>query len=682
MPATIHLISLGIASQAQLPGNAKVALQQAEVIIGSERQIATLEHLQLQQDNPSVQFHTLPSPLKQLTQTLPALNANQMCILASGDGLFYGIGQWIQQQFPQHNLCFYPNISSIQSACHKLGWSLQNVTTLSAHGRPLNALIPHLRRNKKFAILTDHASHPKAIAELLQRLNFNNATLSVCEQLGYDNERISHYTLNELLTLDKTFDPLHVTLIHCLGDGNEITPEFPGIIDNAFITDSEPGKGLITKQAIRLHILAALQPTANDIGWDIGAGCGGVTVEWARYNPLGQVHAIEQHPQRFAILQQNIQKFGVMQNTIPTCADIFNCLNSLPSPNKIFIGGHGNQLAPLLKQCWNALQPGGTLVVSAVTESSKTHCHQFIETNTITDSEWLEVATKKGQALAGQLLMRPSLPVTLISLTKPHNTDQNKQIESAQAATPLNATVESTPKTGTLTGIGLGPGDPSLLTIKAQQCIEQLDVVSYLESPDGTSQAKDIARHALTNNPNAILLPIPMVYKKDRTQANKAYDLAADTMSKYLNEGNNVGFLCEGDPLFYGSFMYLLERLTPTYSCQVIPGITSLQAASSQICQPLCELTQNLAILNGRNSDEAITNALNTFDHLVILKVGQHRAHLLKLIDNTGRTADTTYCENLTRETENITRDVSHLSGDAPYFSLLLVNRQKQRQDK
>jgi|GEM_PF-45013 len=654
----LHLISLGMHADAQLDSAAITALKQSNYVIGSARQWASLAHLGLLQHNPALQFYPLPAPLSDLPPLLASITAQNISLLASGDGLFYGLGQWLTQQYPAAKKQFYPNVSSIQTACHRLGLPWQDMTVVSCHGRPLATLIPRLRRHRYFALFTDAQSQPKAVATLLATLGFDASTMWVCERLGYPDECIQHFSVDALRQTQKIFDPLHVTLFQCEGVGSPITPEFPGIADDAFATDGEAGKGLLTKQAIRLHILAALQPTTGDIGWDIGAGCGGVTVEWARYNRFGELIAIEQNDQRVDLLRQNIARFGVMRNVTVQHANVLDCWSRLPPPNKVFIGGHGGQLSAILHQAWQHLLPGGTLVVSAVTEASKLHCLQFIQAKHLEDHQWLEIALKKRESLAGQLFMRPALPVTLITLYKALDLPSPKQAN-----------------TGTLIGVGLGPGDPELLTLKADKTIRQADVVAYLENQAQVSLAKQIALPSLRQNPQAIHLPIPMHYDKDRQLANQAYDTAAETIASYLDRGQKVAFLCEGDPLFYGSFMYLLARLGADYPCQVVAGISAVQAVSAQTLQPLCQLQENLAVLNGRNSDAQIQAALCQFDHLVILKVGRQRPRLLALIASCERTQDTLYSEYLTCEQEKIVRDVSTLSGPAPYFSLLLVSR-------
>jgi len=428
----IHVIGLGVTETEQLSSNALASLTQAELVIGSKRQLEVVQPSLDKQD-------TLLLPkLNQLKTVIEESTASQVVVLASGDPLYYGIGRWLSKQFSAEQLRYYPAVSSIQAACHSIGLSLQDAKVISLHGRPVLTLRRHLAQQRYLVILTDQNSTPQKLASLCQEAGFDQSTIWVCERLGYENQQIRSFTIDQLIddtavndSTDKLcFDPLHVTIIKVAGQ-TQYLPSFPGIPDHHFITDSEAGRGLITKREVRLAILSLLQPAPNDIAWDIGAGCGGVAVEWALWNPLGSVHAIEHHPTRFDCLEQNQRRFGVVDNLIPVLGRAPDILSELPKANKIFIGGSDGELPLLLTSLWQALPAGGVIVASAVMESSRMQLIQFadqaIQTDTSAQPEFsqgqvetLQVAVSRGGQLAGQLLYRPSLPVTLFKFTK-HN---------------------------------------------------------------------------------------------------------------------------------------------------------------------------------------------------------------------------------------------------------------------
>jgi len=228
---------------------------------------------------------------------------------------------------------------------------------------------------------------------------------------------------------------------------------------------------------------------------------------------------------------------------------------------------------------------------------------------------------------------------------------------------------------GNFIGVGVGPGDPQLMTLKAYHLIQNAEVICYLTDKNNYSHAKDIARNAVAlMSKDSIEIAIFMPMEKDRANANIAYDKASKEIITQLSTGKNVIFLCEGDPLFFGSYSYLLERLQGTFSCQVVPGISSVNAAASALVRPLTALTDSFAVLSGRHSEEFLQQNLRQHDSLVIMKAGKSRPKILAALAATNRTLDASYLEYIGRENEFIEDNVSLLANEAgPYFSLFVV---------
>ncbi|WP_299177587.1 precorrin-6y C5,15-methyltransferase (decarboxylating) subunit CbiE [uncultured Neptuniibacter sp.] len=414
----IHVVGLGVSHTAELSSEAQRALQQVDLVIGSARQLTTIEAL-LPIGKTTVELPKLVE-LKPLIDDVLAEQKSVM-ILASGDPLFYGIGRWFSRHFAQSDLRFYPAVSSLQTACHRLGIALQDLEVLSLHGRPLAKLKTRLRQNQPLLILTDSQSYPQAIAKLCVDSGFPHARLTVLETLGYPQEQIRTFTADARVLDNCEFDPLHLTLVEP-GLNLGYLPEFPGIPDQHFITDADkPGKGMISKREVRLSILSLMQVNAEDRVWDIGAGCGGVAVELAYWQPLASVDAIEHHPERLACLTANRERFGVVSNLNIVTGRAPTVLAGLALPNKVFIGGSGGELPQLLAQVWALLPDKGVLVASAVTENSKQILMDFWQLRADagdSQQETTQVAVSRGETLAGQLMYRPNLPVNLFKFTK------------------------------------------------------------------------------------------------------------------------------------------------------------------------------------------------------------------------------------------------------------------------
>ncbi len=255
------------------------------------------------------------------------------------------------------------------------------------------------------------------------------------------------------------------------------------------------------------------------------------------------------------------------------------------------------------------------------------------------------------------------------------------ETETSESDLPLSdaigqATKQNVAK-GRLIGVGVGPGDPELITLKAFRLIQSAEVVSYLTNPEGVSQAKHIAGEAFESichdqEQIGILMPMSM----DRDAANLAYDAGAFAIRKALDKGKDVVFLCEGDPLFFGSFAYLMERLEAVYECVVVPGVSSIHAAASALKHPLTMLKESFAVVSGRHTDHQIEQALKQHDSVVIMKAGRERPRILSLLESTQRLNDAQYLEYIGRDNEYICTDVSELGIESgPYFSLFVVTR-------
>ncbi len=256
--------------------------------------------------------------------------------------------------------------------------------------------------------------------------------------------------------------------------------------------------------------------------------------------------------------------------------------------------------------------------------------------------------------------------------------------ETTIAKTTIGATVgiakESTngARTGTLFGIGIGPGDPELLTFKAARLIEQSAVVSYIQNPEGHSLGREIAAEHIQSS--HIELPIVYRMSRDRGKINAAYDQAATAIKQHLKQGHDVAMLCEGDPLFYGSFNYLLERLKVDFPCEVVPGINSVQAVAAATQAPLIMQNQTLAVVSARNADSRILQALSTHDSIAILKAGPHRPRLMALLKQSGRWHHACYVTRATQTNEVVYHTLDELPAETgDYFGLMLI-RPEQKQ--
>jgi precorrin-2/cobalt-factor-2 C20-methyltransferase len=230
--------------------------------------------------------------------------------------------------------------------------------------------------------------------------------------------------------------------------------------------------------------------------------------------------------------------------------------------------------------------------------------------------------------------------------------------------------------TGTLYGLGIGPGDPDLITLKALKLLQATKVLAYPALEDGDSLARAIIAPHLTEPKTEIAVRIPMTVERAPAQA--AYDDAAEELGEYLAKGEDVVVLCEGDPFFYGSFMYLFGRIAEKYPVEVVPGVSSLTACATALQSPLSARNDILTVLPAPLPSEILRDRLRDTDSAAIMKVGRHFSRVRDIIIDLGLAENARYIERATMQTERIL-PLSDVPDDAaPYFSMILIHKRGQ----
>ena len=224
---------------------------------------------------------------------------------------------------------------------------------------------------------------------------------------------------------------------------------------------------------------------------------------------------------------------------------------------------------------------------------------------------------------------------------------------------------------GTLFGVGVGPGDPKLMTIKAGEVIRGADVLAYPVNGSGESHARSIAAPIIEVGVSELPIHLPM--KIERVPATKAYDDAAIRIGHHLDEGRDVAYLCVGDPLFYGSFMYLAARFGSTHSIEIVPGITSLSACAALTRTPLAGRNDILSVIPATLGEAAMATALERADTAAIIKVGRHFQKVRRLLHSLGIADKAIVIENGTADGERITPLEDIAEDTQPYFSTILL---------
>jgi len=225
---------------------------------------------------------------------------------------------------------------------------------------------------------------------------------------------------------------------------------------------------------------------------------------------------------------------------------------------------------------------------------------------------------------------------------------------------------------GTLYGLGVGPGDPELLTLKALRILRAVPVLAYPAPIEGDSMARAIAAPHLPGDQTEIAIRMPL--DAARFPAKEVYAAAAQNITGHLESGRDVAVLCEGDPFFYGSFMYLFARLAEAHHIEVVPGVSSPMACAAALGMPLAARNDVLSVLPAPLAEELLKARLEACDAAAIVKVGRHIAKVRRVLQELGLESRARYIERASLAAERILPP-SEAADPAPYFSMILVHR-------
>lgn len=352
MSVWLNIIGTGADGVAGLTPAAKALLDQAEIVIAPKR-------LQKSGDFGTSEVHNWTSPITGSLDQLTTWRGRNVVILATGDPLHYGIGVTLMERFGLDEMRIHPAPSAFSLAAARMGWALQDVETLSLHGRPCARLQAFLQPGAKLLILTSGPETITQAAEMMVVRGFGHSAMTVLENMGGPDEKITDFAA---INADQhRFGPFHTLAIRCVADvGAALLPTTPGLPDEAYVHD-----GQLTKREVRAVSLSALAPAPGALLWDVGAGCGSIGIEWMRAARGAKAMAFERNPQRLAMIAENTFALGTPElQVVP--GQLPDTLKDQPTPSAIFLGGAVSN-PQVFEACWAALPAGGRMVANAVT---------------------------------------------------------------------------------------------------------------------------------------------------------------------------------------------------------------------------------------------------------------------------------------------------------------------------
>ncbi|BAY23528.1 precorrin-6y C5,15-methyltransferase (decarboxylating), CbiE subunit [Calothrix sp. NIES-2100] len=391
----LSIVGIGEDGLQGLSAIARSLIDQAEVIVGGDRHLAMLP------SNDQRQRIPWTSPISTSIAEIIQRRGQSVCVLASGDPMCYGIGVTLTRQIPITEITIVPAPSAFSLACARLGWSLTEVETISLCGRPSSLIQSYIYPGAQLLILSEGQDTPTIVAKILTQRGYGDSKITVLERMGGTQERIQEGTAATWSETD--IAPLNAIAVNCLADPGVVSwPRVPGLPDNAYHHD-----GQLTKKEVRAITLATLAPTPGELLWDVGAGCGSISIEWMRTHRQCRAIAIEQNSTRLSYIADNAAALGVPNLQI-IAGKAPNALKDLPQPDAIFIGG-GVTADGLFDICWSALKPGGRLVANVVTIEGEQTLFKWYEQ---VGGNFTRIAIQRAEPIGKFLGWRAMAPVT------------------------------------------------------------------------------------------------------------------------------------------------------------------------------------------------------------------------------------------------------------------------------
>lgn len=331
-------------------------------------------------------------------------------ILASGDPLFFGIAERALKEFDKELIEILPNISSIQQFFAKIKEPWQNIPIITLHGKKDQdnyfEIIKLFKNNESaIAILTDKSNSPDEIANFLTKNRLDCIKMFIAEDLGTEIERLSSGYPKEIS--QKQFSSLNVVMLK-----NE-NPEKNGFLSGIGLDDSlyKHQEGLITKSEMRAIIISKLDLKKEHIFWDIGAGSGSVSIEAANFIIPKNIYSIEKDTLRCEDIKENMNKFYL--NNIKLINDSApECLNGLPCPDRVFIGGSNGKIERILDAIIKKINKNGKIIISVILLETFNKLLNYLEEHDM-NFEVVQISIQKTEKLCKSLFFKPYNPCWL-----------------------------------------------------------------------------------------------------------------------------------------------------------------------------------------------------------------------------------------------------------------------------
>lgn len=399
----LSVVGVGESGWDGLSAEARQAIETADLIIGGERHLALVP-------TEGKETKVWGKRLKTLVDEVANLRGRNVCVLASGDPLFYGVGSHFARVLGTDDLKIIPNLSILSYVCARMLWSQPDVRLVTLCGRPQELLHPELFDGGRLVVLCAGRDTPREVAALMTARGFGESVIHVFDYVGGEREQRHSYKAADV-GADIIFSDLNTLAVECrAGADASVFSKSPGLPDDAFEHD-----GQITKSEVRAVTLARLSPRPGELLWDIGAGSGSIGVEWMRAAFEAKTIAIEAREDRAERVKRNAFALGVPRLDV-RLGEAPGILEGLPHPDAIFIGG-GLTVPGVIDFCWEKLKPGGRLVANAVTLESEAI---LLNVHAEIGGDLTRLSVQRAAPLGRFEGWHSAMPVTQWAISKPY----------------------------------------------------------------------------------------------------------------------------------------------------------------------------------------------------------------------------------------------------------------------
>ncbi len=408
-PRAITLIGIGDDGCGGLSSRAVGAVAAAQVLAGGERHLAFFP----QYRGTRIVFKDgIAQALERIAE---AADEHNVCILASGDPMFFGVGALVIKRLGAEHVAVIPHPSSMQWAFARAGLKWDDAAFISLHGRSREGFLTRIRTCGKVGVLTDPENSPARLAALMLERGESGWQAWVCENLAGPDERVRMFSVEELSSCTN-IGPLNVLILARTDRSWKAPPAIPFLHEDEF-AKRMPKKGLITKREVRLLSLAAMRIRPDSVVWDIGAGSGSISIEAAMLAPLGRVYAVEVDPEGVEICHENLRAHAI-DNVRVIAGRAPEALSDLETPDVVFVGGSKGSMDDIVDVALERLRPGGRLVVNAITLENSGEVYSALRKHEIVPEVTL-LQISRAVPLARYLRFEALSPIQIFTAEKP-----------------------------------------------------------------------------------------------------------------------------------------------------------------------------------------------------------------------------------------------------------------------